>query len=208
MFKENKKLISIIIGLAFLFAILTTSFLIKLNNNRERSKREIDKKTKVIEENIKKYEEKEKEKLQTSVIDKNIINKETDIIYKVKYKKCKHEIIKKEKPLEDMIGLDRKEFNNYVKEKLLDWHLEMFSKEKVSLSSEKDTLCTNHFVVGEKNGKIAIFKIDEQGERVLHRIFKDTTISTIREENQKRLKKGIVVESEEEAIQVLEDFIS
>ena len=107
-----------------------------------------------------------------------------------------------------MLGLNRKEFEGYVEEKLPGFKLDMFSKDEIHLSSEKNTLCTNHFVVGETNGRITIFKIDENGERVVHRIFKDATISTVREDNQKRLKKGIVVESEDEAIQVLEDFIS
>lgn len=206
MFKENKRNVFIIIGLAFVFTFLSAGYLARLSGVKEKSKNDSNISYKRSDNNIKNH--KDLGDLETTLIDKNIINKDTKIIYKTKYKECGHEGLKNEEPSEDMLGLHRKEFENYVVDKLPGFKLDMFSKDEIHLSSEKNTLCTNHFVVGETNGRITIFKIDENGERVVHRIFKDATISTVREDNQKRLKKGIVVESEDEAIQVLEDFIS
>ena len=206
MFKDNKRISYMLIGLALLFTMLAAGYMARFSSTREKARNELNIKSKQAEENIKKYEE--NERLQTTVIDKNTVGDDTKILYKIKYHKCDHEITKSEEPKEDMVGLNRRDFENYVNDKLLGTKLIMFSKDEISLETEKDTLCPNHFVVGEKDGKIAIFEIDENGERVLYRVFKDATISTLREENQKRLKQGIVVESEEEAIQVLEDFIS
>ncbi len=206
MFKENKKIISILIGISFLFTMLIAGYLARLSNIKQNAQKNIGIKTKLVEENIKKYQD--EEDLKYTKIQDSTISPETNMVYKIVYKKCGHELVKRDKPLEDMVGLNRKEFESYAKDKLLDWKLSMYSKDEISLISEKNTLCTNHFVVGETGGNITIFKIDENGDRVIHRIFKDATISTVREENQERLKQGIVVESEDEAIQVLEDFIS
>lgn len=206
MFKENKRSILIIISLAFLFTFLSAGYLSRLTDIEEKSKKNSSINNKSQQEGIKKH--KEQGGLETSLINKNIINKDTKMVYKIKYKECGHETTRSEPPSKEMLGLNRTEFEEFVSEKLQDLQLDMFSKEEIHLSSEKNTLCTNHFVVGETNGRITIFKIDENGERIVHRIFKDATISTVREDNQKRLKDGIVVESEDEAIQVLEDFIS
>lgn len=206
MFKDNKRISYMFIGIAILFTMLAAGYMARFSSARERAKNELNMKSRQVEENIKKYEE--NERLQTTIVDKNTITAETKILYKTKYHKCHHEITKSEAPKDEMIGLNRRDFERYVDEKLLGAKLIMFSKDEISLENEQDTLCPNHFVVGEKNGNIAIFEIDENGEKVLYRIFKDATISTLREENQKRLKQGIVVENEEEAIQVLEDFIS
>lgn len=206
MFKENKRSILIIISLAFLFTFLSAGYLSRLTNIKQNSKKNSSIDNKVKNEDTKRHES--QGGLETSLIDKNIIDKDTKIIYKIKYKECGHELTRQEPPLEEMLGLNRKDFEEFVSKNLQDLQLDMFSKEEIHVSSEKNTLCTNHFVVGETNGRITIFKIDENGERVVHRIFKDATISTVREDNQKRLKEGIVVENEDEAIQVLEDFIS
>lgn len=205
MFKESKRIIYILMSITFLFVIFLAGYAMKLNN-KEKLKNNLGVEYQHMEDNLKSNDE--RETLQTRVTDNNIVSISTNINYKTKYNKCDHEAIKDEKPKQEMIGFDRKLFEDYVKLNLPDWKMSMFSKEEIFLLREKDTLCSNHLVVGEKNGKIAIFTIDENGERVVHKIFKDTTISTIREENQKRLKQGIVVDNEEEAIQVLEDFIS
>lgn len=206
MFKESKKMMTVLISLAFLFTMLAAGYLAKITSVKEKPKEQLGTKPKQVEENIKNYED--VEQLQTSLIDKNLVHAGTKIMYRVKYKECGHDLAKSVDPTEDMIGLNRKALESYVREELTGWRLSMFSKDEISLISEKNTLCPNHFVVGEKHGQIAIFKIDENGQRLIHRIFKDASISTVREDNQKRLKEGIVVDSEEEAIQVLEDFIS
>ncbi len=205
MFKENKKILSVLTGVIFLSVMLFAGYSSNLGRNNKLkydSKSEYHK----IEDGVKINDK--KNELQTRVVDENLVTLSTNISYKVKHNKCNHENIINEKPKQDMLGLDRKSFEKYVKDNLPEWKMDMFSKHEILLSSERDAFCQKHFIVGEKNGKIAIFIIDENGNKEVHRIFKDTTISTITEENQKRLKEGIVVDSEEEAIQVLEDFIS
>lgn len=203
MFRENKRIFSILMGVTFLSVILLAAYSMRQG---QKLKNDIGSEYQRMEERLKTNDK--KEELQIKVTDDNVVTISTDIRYETKHNKCNHKTTENEKPEPNMIGLDRKSFEEYVKHNLPGWKMSMFSKEEIHLLNEKDTLCSKHFIVGEKNGKIAIFTIDEYGKKVIHRIFKDTTISIITEENQKRLKQGIVVDSEEEAIQVLEDFIS
>lgn len=205
MFKENHRVISISISVVIIFAILLAIYAVR-SDREPNGEDDLAVEYKKIEKYLKTDDK--KEKLQTNLVDENIVTIDTNIVYETKYSKCNHENIENVKSEQGMIGLNRKSFEEYMKINYPDWKMSMFSKEEVTLLNEKDTLCSQHFVVGEKDGKVAIFAIDENGKRIVHRIFKDATISTIREENQKRLKQGIIVDSEEEAIQVLEDFIS
>ncbi|MCG4586227.1 BofC C-terminal domain-containing protein, partial [Anaerosalibacter bizertensis] len=83
-----------------------------------------------------------------------------------------------------------------------------FSTQKIVLREERNHLCPNHYVVGESEGKIAIFKINDSGEKVLDKIFNDYPLSLLKEVDQQKLKDGIVVDNEEELSDVLENFIS
>ncbi|MFA7412600.1 MAG: BofC C-terminal domain-containing protein, partial [Tissierellaceae bacterium] len=72
----------------------------------------------------------------------------------------------------------------------------------------KNHLCENHYVIGEKDGNIAIYRIDENGERKLETFFPDYPISLLMEIDQNKLIEGIVIDSQEELSDVLENFIS
>ena len=61
--------------------------------------------------------------------------------------------------------------------------------------------------MGEADNKVAIYKIDENGERYVYKIFDDYPIALLKSRPEK-LQEGIVVDSEEELSDVLENFIS
>ena len=146
MFKENKKMISILIGISFLFTMLIAGYLARLSNIKQNAKKNVGVQTKLVEENIKKYQD--QEELNHTTINDSVIIPDSNVIYKTVYKKCGHELLKTEKPQEEMIGLNRKEFESYTKEKLQAWKLSMYSKDEISLVNEKNIFCKNHFVVG------------------------------------------------------------
>ena len=124
------------------------------------------------------------------------------------YKKCGHTVINVDKVDNNIINMQKNQLENYLKENYTNIRLVSFSVEKIVLYEEKDCLCMNHYVIGESQGKIAIYKIDENGERVLDRIFNDAPVSMLKEVDQEKIKEGIVVDSEDELSNVLENFIS
>lgn len=140
--------------------------------------------------------------------DDDCISPNTSVERRTYYKKCGHTVINVNKVDNNIINMQKNQLENYLKENYTNIRLVSFSAEKIVLYEEKNCLCMNHYVIGESQGKIAIYKIDENGERVLDRIFNDAPVSMLKEIDQEKIKEGIVVDSEDELSNVLENFIS
>ncbi|NLW22724.1 MAG: hypothetical protein GXY88_05675 [Tissierellia bacterium] len=136
------------------------------------------------------------------------ISPNTFIERKTHYKTCNHNIIKLENADEKIINMTEEEFNNYIEENFPNVKIISFSIDEIKLEEERNHLCPNHYIIGVSNGKIAIYSIDENGERVLNKVFEDYPISLLKKIDQDKLIEGIVVDSEEELSNVLENFIS
>lgn len=124
------------------------------------------------------------------------------------YAKCGHTIKDEIEFDNGVINMSKNDFNNYIKEKYQDLKLVSFSFDEVVLRKIKNTLCQNHYIISEFEGNIAVYKIDQMGEKVLYKKLEDYPLSLLKEIDQEKLKKGIIVDSEEELSDVLENFIS
>ncbi len=145
---------------------------------------------------------------ETGSVDGEIIGPNTIIEYRTYYTECKHEIIETSNPEKHIINMTKESFEGFIKSNHPKWDVEDFSHEKIIILIEKNHLCQNHYVIGEKNGKIAVFRIDENVERVLDQIYNDAPISLLKEIDQEKIIKGIVTDSKEELSDKLEDYIS
>lgn len=142
------------------------------------------------------------------VREENRVSPNTFIEERIHYKECGH--------LKTEIKLASDEIVNMTKEELIE-HLNFdesnlrlisFSNVKVVLWGERNYLCKDHYVIGEENGKIAIYRIDDYGNLVLDKVFVEYPINLLIEVDQERIKEGIVVDSEDELSDILEDYIS
>ncbi len=104
--------------------------------------------------------------------------------------------------------MTEKQYRKYMKENYPNIKIISFSPREIVLREERNHLCPNHYIIGQADGKIAIYRIDEKGEKYLDKVFNDYPISLLKEVDQERLKDGIIVDSEEELSDVLENFIS
>ncbi|QQY78767.1 BofC-like protein [Keratinibaculum paraultunense] len=136
------------------------------------------------------------------------ISPNTFIEKKVYYKQCEHSITKLDNVSEEIVNLTETQFREYIKENYPNIKILSFSPKKIVLKEERNHLCPNHYIIGESDGKIAIYRINEEGSKYLDRVFKDYPISLLKEIDQEKLKNGIIVDSEEELSDVLENFIS
>ncbi|GMG97813.1 BofC C-terminal domain-containing protein [Tepidimicrobium xylanilyticum] len=127
---------------------------------------------------------------------------------KIHYKACNHNITIINDLDENIINMTEKEYREYMKENFPNVRIVHFTTSRIILREEKDHLCTNHYIIGESDGKVAIYKIDEYGMEVLDKVFNDYPITLLKEIDQKKLKEGIRVDSLEELSDVLENFIS
>lgn len=140
--------------------------------------------------------------------EEKVISPNTFIEKRIHYAPCNHVETKIEKADEECVNMNRNEFEKYLEDNYSNQRLISFSSSRITVGVNKDHLCKEHYIIGESEGKIAIFKINDNGEEVLDKVFEDYPISLLMEIDQERLKEGIVVDSEEELSNVLENFIS
>ena len=123
------------------------------------------------------------------------------LILKIYYQKCGHLIEKKEKIEEANVNLTEEE----LKEKFPDWEVQKFTETEIVLYKELNEYCNEHYVLKEKDGNIAIYKLDENKKE---EFIETTEISTdyLEEEDLKRIKEGIFINTKKELNKTLEDF--
>ena len=142
------------------------------------------------------------------VREENRISPNTFIEKRIHYKECGHLISNTELAENEVINFTRDEYEDYLDTTSPNSRLISFSNVKIVVYSERNSLCQEHYIVGEHNGYIAIFNINENGERVLYKSFTDYPISILIDIDQDKLREGIRVDSEEELSEILENFIS
>ncbi|SCG83563.1 hypothetical protein DW1_1996 [Proteiniborus sp. DW1] len=145
---------------------------------------------------------------ETGMVNEEKIGPSTILEYKIYYSECGHEAIKTVELENHMVNMSEDDFQKYIKGNHPKWEIESFSHEKILVKINKDHLCQNHYIIGVKNGKIAVFTIGENGERLIKKIYNDSPISLLKEVDQKKLEKGIITNSKEELEDILENYIS
>lgn len=125
----------------------------------------------------------------------------TMVIFETYYAKCGHNEIEKKRIETEDINKTEKE----LEEKYAEYKVTKFSNEEVKLYREKNQMCENHYVIKEKEGKIAIYNVSEDGKETFK---SDTEILTkyLPEEDLELLKKGIKASSEAQLNQILSDY--
>lgn len=85
------------------------------------------------------------------------------------------------------------------------WEIEKFSSTQIVLYKEFNSNCGQHFILKEDNGKITVYKINENSEE---EVYEKTEISLeyLSETDKIKIKDGIKVNGIEELNQLLEDF--
>ncbi|MDD2447069.1 MAG: BofC C-terminal domain-containing protein [Tissierellia bacterium] len=140
--------------------------------------------------------------------EENRITPNTFIEERIHYKECGHLISNVYLAKDEMVNLTEDELVEYLYTNLPSLDLISFSNLKVVLWGEKNHLCKDHYIVGEENGKIAIFSIDEDGKRILDKVFVEYPINILINIDQEKIKEGIIVNSEDELSNILQDYIS
>lgn len=192
----------------FAFSLLLVSFIYGYNigNKKAIEKPQKDLTITDTENNVIDYKNNDND-VESVEKEENIIGPNTVIEYINHYKKCNDTVSKIEEPEKAIINFDEEDYKKYLETNHPNWQLLSFSSKKVIVKRELDRYCPNHYIIGVKDNKIAIFKFNDMGEKVLVEII-NKSVSTLKEIDQEKLKKGIVVDSVEEIGDILENFIS
>jgi hypothetical protein len=135
----------------------------------------------------------------TNAIPNDLITAGTKITFKTYFTLCSHIIDKDPENKSDFINLSK----SGLGDKFPDWTINEFSSQQVVLKREVQTYCPRHYIIGSKDGYIAIYVYNDDGIKVLHEMT-ESPISILTTDDQKNLEYGIVADSEEELQQKLE----
>ena len=117
------------------------------------------------------------------------------------YQKCGHLIETKEKIEDVNVNLTEKE----LKERFPDWEIQRFTETEITLYKEVNDYCNEHYVLKEKDGNIAIYKLDENKKEELINIT-DIPTKYLEDEDLEKIKEGIFINTKKELNKTLEDF--
>ena len=146
--------------------------------------------------------------VQSKVYD--IVMKNTKIVFKTKYNKCGTVVTDIVQPQEDLTGKTREELNNIYSAK--GYKVSTMSGDMVIMVRELDRYEPNKYVLGIKDGYIAIYKTDKDGNMFIQDVNTDITdikASSLKDEDIKLLTKGdkyFQCSTKEDAQAILEDY--
>ena len=129
------------------------------------------------------------------------ISPNTKLIFETIYNKCKHKEIKEEIASKEIVNFNEEELKNKYK----DYEIKQFSVERVILYREIDEYCGKHFILKEKEGVVAIYKIKNDGSEELMDLT-DISVQYLPETDKLNLKDGIKIYGVDNLDKTLEDF--
>ena len=117
------------------------------------------------------------------------------------YDKCGHTTKEYVDIQENLVNKTQEE----LEEKYPNWEVEKFSSGEIILYKEYNGMCDEHYILKEKDGKIVIYKIDENEQEKLYETT-EIAIDYLTDEDKENIKNGIKVNGKEELNQLIEDF--
>lgn len=117
------------------------------------------------------------------------------------YKSCRHSLNEYITVSQELVNKTQSELQEVYK----DWKIEKYSSTEIILYREYEGECGEHYILRENDGKIAIYKRDENNKEIL---FEQTEIATdyLTEADKIEIKNGIRVNGKESLNQLIEDF--
>ena len=195
----NKTIMSIIAIIVIIGAIIIGVQICKPNKEQE------DIITKVSDEKIEddctdEYQEIQEEMLQANSTEEKI-SPNCFITMKKTYNKCGH-------TTSEYIAIPKELVNKTIedlKEKYAGWTIDKFSDTQIVISKKEEGECGEHYIVKDKEGKVVIYKLLEDGTEKEYEV---TDISTeyITDTDKINMKNGIKVNGKHELNQLIEDF--
>lgn len=189
----------IIVGIIFGLSIYTKNKNNK-NNIIENEIKEISEK--VTDDCVEEYKKIEEAKLEIEAnSNEEKISPNCLITLKRYYNECQHTI-------NEYIDISNNLVNGTqedLKKEYQNWKIEKFSSNQITLYKEFESNCGQHFILKNDNGKITIYRINENNEE---EIYQQTEISIdyLTETDKVQIQNGIRVNGIEELNQLIENF--
>lgn len=199
----NRIILTMICIVVIICAVLTGIIIMKSDNHKNSSEileQEIAEEE-IFDDCTDEYEEIEEKNILKVNSEQEKVSPNCSFIEKVYYKKCNHTISKYlELPIE-LINLTKSE----VQDKYSDWVIEKFANNEIIMYKEVNSECDEHYLVKDKDGKVIVYKILEDGkEQETESI--DISTEYLTETDKINMKNGIRVNGKKNLNQLIEDF--
>lgn len=195
----NKTIMSIIAIIVIIGAIIIGVQICKPNKEQE------DIITKVSDEKIEddctdEYQEIQEEMLQANSTEEKI-SPNCFITMKKTYNKCGHTTSEYIAIPKELVNKTKED----LEEKYAGWIIDKFSDTQIVISKKEEGECGEHYIVKDKEGKVVIYKLLEDGTENEYEV---TDISTeyITDTDKINMKNGIKVNGKQKLNQLIEDF--
>ena len=158
---------------------------------------------KVTDECTEEYEETERQAkldIETNSSDEKI-SPNCLITLKRYYSECEHTINEYIDVPKDLVNGTRED----LEKEYPNWEIQKFSSNEIILYKEFDSNCGQHFILRNDNGKISIYKINENNEE---EIYEKTEISVeyLTESDLSNIRNGLEIYGKENLNKFIEDF--
>jgi len=159
---------------------------------------------------IDKYSTKTKKQLkgknitEIAYLENNITTKtdeNTIFVVRKYFRGCGHIVEEKSNLGKEYIGMTEDDFKRIFP----GWQIEAFNTRYVVISRAFDGYCPNHYIISIKDNRVAIFHSQPVDGELL-KLITPIDIKNLPKKDVEDLKRGIVVNSYEDAIKIIEDF--
>ncbi len=198
----KKTIVALICGIVFIGAIFTAVILV--NNNKKETHEE--KVTELSEENIvddctDEYEELQQQNILTVNSEEEKISPNCSFILETHYKKCDHTVSQYIELPQSLVNKNKSELESMYS----DWEVKKFSSNEIILYKESELECGEHYMVRDKDGRVTVYRISEDG---IEDEYEQLEISTeyLTETDKINMKNGIQINGKQELNQFIEDF--
>lgn len=141
------------------------------------------------------------EVLATNVREEDKVSPNATLILKTNHKECGHTTKEEVDVPPEMVNKNQEE----VSEMYPQWNVIGFSPDEIVLYREVEGICNEHYVLKDREGFLAIYTINENGEEKLKEV---TSISLeyLPQDDIDKIREGIEATGNEELNSILEDF--
>lgn len=199
----NKLIITMVAIIVVIVASITAVVLFFPNRGEETPKIEtiVSENEEILDDCTEEYEGMEYETTLKANTQEEKTSPNCSVTIKTYYKKCGHTTSKYDNLPQEFVNLTKEEIqNNYQ-----DYDIESFNPNKIELYQEKEGQCEEHYMVKDKDGEVAIYKILEDGSQEELEITSVTT-EYLPETDKINIKNGIQINGKQELNQLIEDF--
>ncbi|MCI8636298.1 MAG: hypothetical protein HFJ36_00200 [Clostridia bacterium] len=199
----NKLIITMIAIIVVIVASITAVILFFPNREEETPRLEtiVSENEEILDDCTEEYEGMEHETIIKANTQEEKTSPNCSVTTKIHYKKCGHTTSIYDNLPQEFVNLTKEEIqNNYQ-----DYDIESFNSNKIELYQEKAGECGEHYMVKDKDGEVAIYKILEDGSQEELEITSITT-EYLTETDKINIKNGIQINGKQELNQLIEDY--